>query len=60
MLGGRAPRPEREPYTREAMADKVDKPKKQKAKAKQELQRALAKNLSSADRQAVMDLLKGI
>jgi Meckel syndrome type 1 protein len=36
MLGGRAPRPEWEPYTREAMADKVDKPKKQKAKAKQE------------------------
>ena len=35
MLGGRAPRPEREPYTREAMADKVDKPKKQKSKAKQ-------------------------
>ena len=30
MLGGRAPRPDREPYTREAMADKVDKPKKQK------------------------------
>ena len=42
MLGGRAPRPEWEPYTREAMADKVDKPKKQKAKAKQDDKGVLA------------------
>ena len=42
MLGGRAPRPEREPYTREAMADKVDKPKKQKSKAKQDEKGVLA------------------
>ena len=34
-LGGRAPRPDREPYTRKGMADKADKAKKAKpAKAK--------------------------
>jgi hypothetical protein len=41
MLGGRAPRPDREPYTRRAMADKVDKPKK-KAKPKKDEKGVLA------------------
>jgi hypothetical protein len=41
MLGGRAPRPDREPYTRRAMADKVEKPKK-KAKPKKEDKGVLA------------------
>jgi hypothetical protein len=40
-LGGRAPRPDREPYTRRAMADKVDKPKK-KAKSKKDDKGVLA------------------
>lgn len=41
MLGGRAPRPDREPYTRWGMADKVDKPKK-KAKSKKDEKGVLA------------------
>src|SRR5215217_426890 len=41
-LGGRAPRPWREPYTRRRMADKVQKPKKQKPKPKKDEQGVLA------------------
>jgi len=42
MLGGRAPRPDREPYTREVMADKGDKPKAKKVKAKKDDKGVLA------------------
>src|SRR5829696_1613524 len=41
-LGGRAPRPNREPYTRRRMADKVEKPKKSKPKAKKDEKGVLA------------------
>jgi hypothetical protein len=41
-LGGRAPRPDREPYTRIGVADKADKPKKAKAKPKKDEKGVLA------------------
>src|SRR5215208_8388659 len=41
-LGGRAPRPNREPYTRRRMADKVEKPKKSKSKPKKDEKGVLA------------------